>query len=80
MYYWKHCNDDLMAHDLSTKYWATATPKAELTVIQEQVNNIFQRLIGATAPVGIDISLRERELVGKENFVSNVRKVCTKHG
>ena len=50
-------HDNHMAN-LTTGCWETATPKAELIVIQERVNNIVQRLIGETAPFGMDVSFQ----------------------
>ena len=43
---YQQCHDNLMAHDLTTGCWATATPKAELIIIQERFNNIVQHPIG----------------------------------
>ena len=50
---------DPMDDDLTTGAWATATPKAQLIVIQEWAMKIVQHLMGATAPFGMGISLQE---------------------
>ena len=49
--------------------WATATPKAELIVIIEWVNDIIERPIGETAPFKMDHTLQEQELCSSVDLV-----------
>ena len=40
LFWQEQCHDNLMEHDYTTGCWATTTPKAELIVIEERINDI----------------------------------------
>ena len=52
-----------MEQDLTTGCWATATPKAELIIIQERVNDMVYHPIGETAPFWLDLTLQDDSAV-----------------